>query len=459
MTYDLAIEGGTLVTPRGRARLNVYVQGERIAEVTDARRPARETFDAGGLLVMPGMVDSHVHLMDPGATSREDFPTGTAAAARSGVTTIVEHTHASPVRTVAEMHAKLDHLRERSRVDYGLAAHAWPDRIDEVPALWAAGVVFFKVFTCTTHGVPGFDAGHLRRLFERIAAANAICLVHCEDETITAEAERILRETGRKDNGVIPEWRNRDAELTALAVTALLARRAGARIVTAHVSHPDALAAVARERAAGAAVRIESCPQYLSLREDEIIDHGALRKFTPPARARSEAELDRMWASLSDGGIDIISTDHAPSTADQKREGDIWETHFGLPGLDTTLAVLLDGAARGRLSYERITEAYAETPARTYGLWPRKGRLGVDADADVVVVDPDERWTVSDADIISKAGWSPYAGRTLTGRAVRTYLRGRLIADGGSVIAEPGSGRHLRGPGVAGGVQEGDRRG
>lgn len=446
--FDLGIEGGEVVTASGRARLNVYVEGGRIAALTPDTRPAASSVDASSLLVMPGMVDAHVHLMDPADPAREDFPTGTAAAARAGVTTIVEHTHAGPVIGAADLEEKRHYLRGRARVDFGLAAHAWPDRLDEVESIWRAGATFVKAFTCTTHGVPGFDGAHLLSLFERVAACGAVCLVHCEDESITAESERMLRASGRSDPGVIPAWRSREAELTALCVVALLARLARARVVAAHVSHAAALELLARERAAGADLRVESCPQYLSLLEHEILEQGALRKFTPPARARSAADLDAMWRALSDGAIDYVSSDHAPATREQKRSGSIWDVHFGLPGIDTTLSVLLDGAHAGRVGYERVVEAYAEAPARTYGLLPRKGRLAPGADADLVLVDPSERWAVRDEDVVSRAGWSPFAGRALVGRAVRTYLRGLLVADEGRVVAEPGSGRFLPGAGA-----------
>lgn len=448
MTFDLGIEGGTVVTPHGRARLHVYVEDGRIATVTAERHDAAETVDASGLLVLPGMVDAHVHFMDPAATDREDFPAGSAAAARAGVTTVVEHTHAGPVRTPADLEDKRGYLADRSRVDFALAAHAWPDRIDQVRPLWEAGVAYVKAFTCTTHGVPGFDAAHLLALFREAAASGAVCLVHCEDESLTADAERALREAGRDDPGVVPEWRNREAELTALAVTALLARRTGARVVAAHVSHPEALAIVARERAAGARLAVESCPQYLMLLEEEILEHGAFRKFTPPARARAARDLEAMWDAVAAGVVDYVSTDHAPATREQKREGSIWDVHFGLPGIDTTLPVLLDGAHAGRLSYERLAAVYSEAPARTYGLYPRKGLLAPGADADFVLVDPKARWDVRDEDVLSKAGWTPFSGRTLTGRAVRTYLRGALAADEGRVVAEPGAGRFLPGAGA-----------
>lgn len=446
MTHDLGIEGGTAVAPSGMAPRNVYVDGERITLITEDRRPARQRVAADGLLVMPGMVDTHVHLMDPGATEREDFPSGTAAAAVAGVTTVIEHTHSSPVRTVSDLARKQAHVASRSLVDFGLAAHAWPERLDEIPGLWRAGISYFKAFTCTTHGVPGFDAAALLHLLRAIRQNDAACLVHAEDATMLDDAERRLRAAERIDPSLLPEWRHRDAEVTALALVALLARRAGARVTAAHVSHPEALDVVARERAAGADLATETCPQYLTLLEDDVGREAGLRKFTPPARARDQADMDGMWHALSDGRVTIVSSDHAPSTRSQKADGSIWDVHFGLPGLDTTLPILLDAAATGRITYSQLVALYAVGPAALYRL-AMKGRLEAGADADILLVDPNHTWTVHSAEIRSKAGWSPFEGRTLTGRSIRTYLRGRLIANDGQLAVAPGAGRFVPGPG------------
>ena len=446
---DLVIAGGTLVSPSGRRRLNVAVTDGVVTYVGPERPDARETVDASGLLLMPGGVDTHVHLMDPGSTEREDFPTGTNAAAASGVTTVIEHSHGQPVRSVDDLRGKLDHLRDRANVDFGLAAHAWPGHSTAVADLWAAGVSFFKVFTCTTHGVPGHDAAALKAHLEMTALTGAVSLMHCEDESLTSSAESMLHELGRDDNAVLVDWRNRDAELVAVAVAALLVRRTGARATVAHVSSPEVASYIAAERARGATLAAEGCPQYFLLREDEVHEHGALRKFTPPARARTDEDEREMWELLRRGTLTHMSTDHAPSTLEQKRQGDIWNVHFGLPGLDSTMALMLDAAARGHLTYEDVVRVYSETPAKTYGLWPRKGRIARGADGDVVLVDPSARRTLSHDTVLSKAGWTPFDGRQVTGGVVRTYLRGQLVAEEGKPV-DSRTGGFLAGPGRAG---------
>lgn len=444
--FDLGILGATVVGPSGRAGLHVYVRQGRVAAVTPQRRDAARTVDASGLYLLPGMVDTHVHLMDPGPTEREDFPTGTTAAAVHGVTTILEHTHAHPVRTALDLEEKRRYLRGRAHVDHGLAAHVWPDQIGRLGELWAAGAACFKIFTCTTHGVPGLDAARLLAALEDLARAGATALIHCEDESITEQAERALREAGRRDGAVLFEWRSREAELVAAQTAALLTGITGARATIAHVSHPAVADRVAAERAAGADVAAEACPQYFLLREDEVLEQGAFRKFTPPARARTDADQDAMWDRLRSGVLTHLATDHAPATRQQKARG-IWEAEFGLPGLDTTLPLLIDAALRGKLALEDVVRVYAEAPARRYGLWPRKGGIAVGADADLVLVDPGPTSVLRDQDVISKAGWTPYAGREVRGAIGSTYLRGRLLAEGQRLVREL-SGRFLAGPGA-----------
>jgi dihydroorotase-like cyclic amidohydrolase len=328
--FDLAVRGGVVVGGRGRVPIDVYVKSGRVAALLEPaeRVGAAETVDARGLLVLPGMVDTHVHFMDPGDRDREDFLTGSAAAALRGVTTVVEHTHGWPVTTAARFEEKRNHLRGRSHVDFGLAAHVWPDRLEEISAVWHAGAVYFKAFTCETHGVPAVAADRLIELAETLAPLGAPCLVHCEDDLMTAANERRLRAAMRTDGGIVPEWRSREAELVAVGTVAVIARVRHARLIVAHASNADVLDVVDRERAVGSPLLAESCPQYLYLREQEALSEGALRKFTPPARIRSDRDERAMWDAFERGLIHHISSDHAPSTREQKMAGTIWEVHF-----------------------------------------------------------------------------------------------------------------------------------
>ena len=440
---ELTVTGGTVVTADGARRADIVVRHGRIGEVAEpGSRPAGRSVDADGLLVLPGFIDVHVHLMDPGASEREDWQHGTAAAAASGVTTVVEHTHFAPVLDAEALAAKREYADDRSRVDFGVAAHVFPESIDRIGDLWDAGAVFFKAFTCTTHGVPGLGEDELRRAFAAAAAVDAPVLVHAEDESLTADAEQRLRAAGRSDGGLLPEWRSRDAERVASERVLRLAGDEGARVIVAHASHREILAMIAEARAGGARVFGETCPQYLTLFEHEVRDHGPLRKFTPPARARTSTDFERMWEAVRSGtGVDYISSDHAPATRAQKTEGDIWSAHFGLPGLDTTSGVLIDAAIRGMIEFPRLAELYSAQPARIYGLEDQKGRIAPGLDADLVLVDPSGERTVEASTIRSKAGWSPYEGRVLRGRVVATYLRGEEVFADGEVVGEPGGGK------------------
>jgi dihydroorotase-like cyclic amidohydrolase len=195
---------------------------------------------------------------------------------------------------------------------------------------------------------------------------------------------------------------------------------------------------------------VESCPQYFHLSEEEIDEWGPFHKFTPPAR--TAADRDGMWARLQDGDIDMICADHAPSTREQKQAGreDIWEAPFGVPGVETNIVMMLTGVAEGKLSLERLVAARSEAPAKAYGLYPRKGHLGVGADADIVLVDLEAERVLSDDRVVAKVGWTPFAGRKVRGLVVRTFVRGRLVAEAGAPAVEPGWGRFLPGPGYQG---------
>lgn len=440
--YDLEINNGYIVTSHGLFKGSVLVKDGMIVGIT--RYPVNdstEKIDADGLYVFPGMVDEHVHFMDPCEQDREDFIHGSMAAAIAGVTTVVEHTHACPVRTVEEFERKKEYLRNRSVVDFGLAAHVWPESIREIRLLWERGISLFKIFTTTTHGVPGLSNYELYRAFSEIASAGGVALIHAEDDSIVRGSEASLRSEGRKDPAVMHEWRSKIAEETAVANISMLAELTGAKITIAHVSHPKVVEIVETFKRRGADIWVETCPQYMFLNDEMISEKGQLLKFTPPARSRQETA--GMLELLRRGKIDIIASDHAPSTKEQKMRGDIWEALFGLPGIQTTLPLMLTLANQGKVSLNTLVKVYSENPARRLGLYPRKGSISLGADADLVIVDMNEKWVISDEWIVSKARWSPYSGIECFGKPVMTLVRGKVVMEKSKITVDPGWGRYV----------------
>lgn len=438
---DLVIKNGRIIMADGETQGNVYIHSGKIAGLGHLDVLSEKSIDASDLLVMPGMFEAHAHLMDPAETDREDMPTGTAAAAAQGVTTLIEHSHCTAVHSGAEFALKRDYLESRSVVDFGIGAHFPNESIDQISEVIKEGAAFIKVFTCTTHGIQGVTTGSLYAGMSRYGNSLIPFLIHAEDESLTAAAETKLRSAQRDDGRIISEWRNLLAEIVAAQSVVTIAEASGARTILAHCSHPEIFRIAENARQRGAMVWTETCPQYFALKESEVLTQGALRKFTPPNRIQSEADVEAMWACVGDGTY--FASDHAPSTRSQKSGGSIWEVPFGLPGLDTTFRFLLDSAAKGRISYQELVDLYSRRPAMLYGYYPRKGTLLPGADADIVLVDPDYEYEMTDEMVISKAGWTPYAGRTFRGCAKAVYLRGNKIAENGICLAQPGTGRFL----------------
>jgi len=440
--FELEIINADIVTSTQSYRGCVSIQGGKIAAISETPlRQAKQTIDAAGLTLVPGMIDQHVHFMDPANTEREDFIHGSSGAAVAGVTTVIEHTHSQPVQSVGGFDERIRYLSNRSLTDFGLAAHVFPGDIGKLKPLWERGAILFKMFTCTTHGVPALNNDQLFRAFAEIASFGGCCMLHCEDDSITAGNEERLKAAERCDHGVIPEWRSATAEEVAVNNVAFMARLTGVTATIAHVSHPLIVELIMRERAQGAKLFGEFCPQYLFLNEDIVREKGPFAKFTPPARSTDLAQ--GLLGLVNNGSIQLLASDHAPSTAEQKRTGTIWECHFGLPGVDTTFPMMLNLVSQGLISLQRVVQMYSETPAKVLGLYPRKGCIAVGADADLVLVDRNKKWTVNNEQILSKAGWTPFHGTDVVGKAQMTLVRGRLVAENGKIVAQPGIGQSV----------------
>jgi allantoinase len=443
---DLAIRGGRVVLADGVREADVLVlAGSIIGVVAPGEGSALEQIDARGLVVLPGVVDAHVHVNEPGRTEWEGWAAATRGAARGGVTTIADMPLNSIPPTIDEaaFDAKDDAAGRESIVDYAL----WGGLVRaDAPALRAladCGVVGVKAFLCPS-GVdefPHLDDDELVPALRAAAEAGLTVAAHCEDEGTVARAATTVK--GRDLRAWLAS-RPIEAEVLAVERLASAARETGARVHVVHVSSAEALEAVGRARRAGVDITAETCPHYLTFDVSDFAAGGPLLKCAPPIR---DAAGPGLWEHVLAGRIEYVASDHSPCAAALKTRGrdDVFAAWGGITGIQSTLPVMLtEGVHERGLSLELLAQLLATRPAKRLGLWPRKGEIRKGTDADFALVDLDRVWTL-DADALeARSGLSPYVGRRFVGSVERTIVRGRTVYAGGAVTGAPGDGWFVR---------------
>ncbi|WP_329373494.1 allantoinase AllB [Streptomyces sp. NBC_01483] len=420
-----------VITPEGTRAATVAVAAGRIMAVLayDAEvPPGARLEDFGDDVLLPGLVDTHVHVNDPGRTEWEGFWTATRAAAAGGITTLVDMPLNSlpPTTTVDHLRTKRDVARSKAHIDVGFWGGALPDNVKHLRPLHDAGVFGFKAFLSPS-GVdefPELDQEGLARSLAEIAAFDGLLIVHAEDPHHLAAAPQ---KGGRKYADFLAS-RPRDAEDTAIAHLIAQAERLHARVHVLHLSSCDALPLIAEAKRAGVRITVETCPHYLTLTAEEVPDGASEFKCCPPIR--EAANQDLLWQALADGTIDCVVTDHSPSTADLKTD-DFATAWGGISGLQLSLsAVWTEARGRGH-DLEDVVRWMSTRTARLVGLDSRKGAIAVGRDADFAVLAPEETFTVDPAALQHRNRVTAYAGRTLSGVVKSTWLRGeRIVADG-----------------------------
>jgi len=445
MKADLAIINGLLVDSKSIYPGVLSIREGKIVGITQSlENHPQEVIDAKGLYILPGAIDGHVHMMDPGYTDREDFTTGTRAAARGGVTTVIDHHRTIPqVFGAKELSEKREYLKTRSIVDFGLLGGLSLTNLGNLKGLWEAGALGFKGFTCELHEADALGIGNLIEILEEIRKFNGIALFHCEDDSLLKKAEERLRKQGRKDPLSVSEWRSPEAEELAVRTLIYAAKKTGARVAVAHTSLPSIVLEQAAARAQGVPIYTETCAQYLYLTEEDLKAKGPFVKFTPPPRKKEDVE--KMGWCLAQGLIDMVNSDHCPYPREEKEAGlhDIWRAPFGIPGVETVISILLEGVAAGKWTLSKVAEVRSEKPAMIYGLVGQKGFLRVGNDADLIFVDMKRKRCLDNGQILSKCGWTPYHGKEMAGDVVLTMVRGKVVMREGKVIGEPGWGRFV----------------
>lgn len=449
---DTVITNGTLVTETAMFAGDIAIHEGRIVAISSPgfAPPAARVIDATGRMVLPGCIDVHVHFRVPGMGHKEDWQTGSQAAAVGGVTTVFDMPNTSPATATPEdLAAKAALAEAASIVDFGLYGLLGEQNLDQIDALAAAGVIGFKLFLGNTTGdLPCPSDGAVLEGFEILAELGLRCSIHAENSPILFWRQKALQAAGRTDAMAHLAARTDVVAVEALNRAATLAEWTGARIHIVHESCARSLPHIRWWKSRGVDLTVETLPQYLYLSaEESLLPGGHVLRMNPPIR--EAAHQAPIWAGLTDGSIDMIATDHAPHSiaekqADRLAPDSIWNVACGFPGVETSLPLMLTAVNDGRLGLPDVVRLMAGAPARAFGLSHCKGSLTLGADADIVLVDMKARATLRADKLHSRGKVSAYEGREVTGLPVLTMLRGMVVAQDGAPVGVPGTGRQLR---------------
>jgi allantoinase len=424
---DLVIRGRGVVTPQGTRPASVHIADGRIVRVGSWEEVSSgiPVVDAGESIVMPGLVDTHVHINEPGRTEWEGFESGTRAAAAGGVTTILDMPlNSIPATTTASaLEAKREAAREKSVVNVEFIGGVVPGNAGELEALRDGGVRAFKCFLSPS-GVdefPPVSDSDLRKAFPVLARLGLPLMVHAEDPACLLPG----RGSSRKYGDYLTT-RPVAAERAAITLLTRLMARAPTPVHIVHLSSASSLDIVRTARARGLTLTVETCPHYLTFAAEEIPDGATEYKCAPPIR--DEAERDALWDALIAGDIDLIASDHSPCPPEMKdTDGDFFPAWGGIASLQLSLSAVWTGARTRGVKPERVAQWMSTAPARLVGLQDRKGALIAGYDADIILWDPDARFVVDPTQLLHRHKLTPYLGRELFGKVSATYVCGRRI--------------------------------
>jgi dihydropyrimidinase len=454
MSYDLVIANATLIGPTGRSSADVAVRGGTIAAVgLNLDAEGNTVVDASGKYLMPGALDVHVHLELPfcGTTSSDDWLTGTRAAARGGVTTVIDFAIPYGKESLEDAFDNWSaKARDKACVDYcfHLAITDWDRHGPEMARMVEKGCPTFKEFMIYASEGWQSDDRAIFNTLERCKALGAMLLVHAESSRVLDEliarhhTPAMMARYGAK---LHPLTRPDFIEAEAIQRAITWAEVTGGRLYIVHMSTARGADLVKAARARGVDVYAETCAQYLVL-DDTVFDGPDGHLFACCPQVKTPRDQQRLWKGLVDGEVCVVSTDTCTFTRAQKArwEGDWTKIPMGLPGLETLVPLVYTlGVRQGRISLERMVELCCANPAKIMGLYPRKGTIAVGSDADLVLIDPEKEIRVDHATMETNADWSPYQGWSLAGFAESTFSRGRRVVDQYRFVGEAGWGRWL----------------
>ncbi|MBS7654610.1 MAG: dihydroorotase family protein [Candidatus Bathyarchaeia archaeon] len=441
MSVDLVLKNAKIFAFSRIIEAGLAIEDGKIFKI--AKEPnlpkSSEKIDLNGLLVFPGIIDVHVHLRDQELSYKEDFLSGTSAAANGGVTLVVDMPNNKPTTMDSAT------LRERMNIASGKTIvniafySAFPADIGEIKRIADEGARAFKIFL--SHKVGGLDPNDdvaVTEAFMETSKLNLPVSVHAEDGMLLQENIRKLRLNKRDDLDAYPEAHSQEVEVKGISRAINLAGKSGAHTHVCHVSTAEGLKTVLNAKKDGLPVSCEVTPNHLFLSVRHASKIGSIALTNPPLR--SQSDVSYLQSALEKGLIDVVASDHAPHALKEKEGSSIWDISAGIVGLETMLPLLLTHVNRGYLSVSTLVKVMAEKPAEIFGFKDR-GYIKEDKCADLVVVDLKKEWVINPSEFHSKAKFSPFEGWRMKGKPVKTFVNGLLVMDDGEIVAKPGTGR------------------
>jgi dihydroorotase len=392
---------------------------------------AKNVIDAENAYILPGLMDPHVHFRDPGLVDREDFLTGSTAAAAGGMTTVFDMPNTvPPTSDPARLLEKRRIAEAKARVDFGLFGIVGQQNVDQIEALASAGVIGFKLYLHQTmEGIDPCDDGALLEAFERIAATGLRAAVHAENPEIIHRKTEALKAKGRNEAGANLDARPDVSESEMVERCIAYARFAGANLHVCHVTSKQTVDLIREAKLKKDPITAETGPQWLWFTQEDVVEKGTVLMFSPPFR--QGADRSALWEALHDGTIDMIASDHAPRHDDEKLCSSVWNAKSGFVGVETSAPLMLTAVQQGKISMEQYANLASEGPARTYGLWPTKGSLMPGSDADITIARLGDSKLISRTQLHSRAALTPFLGASVSGTITHTIVRGHLAWQAG----------------------------
>ncbi len=404
-------------------QLNIGIKDQKIASLTNQDKKSENSINAKGDLVIPGAIDPHAHVYDPEYSYREDFFTGSKAASAGGVTTVFDMPLSSPVITDDQIKEKIRAGEENSIIDYGIHAGMIEDQKESIPRIKELGINSFKSFTCAPYTA---STSQIYENGTKIKDQDGVYIIHSENEDLISHFEK------NKETNVIDRNKSRPGFIEEIAIqkVGVIAEEVGFNYHIAHLSSKEGLRAVKNfKQNSNINISAETCPQFLTFTREDVKEKGPYLTMNPPIK--TEKDQKNLWKGIKNGYIDMIATDHAPGTKEEKDIGweDIWEAWGGLPGVQEMLPILINGVNKNKLSIHELINVSSKNAAKKFGLFPEKGSLIPGTDADLVIVDMDDKYEIKNEDSYYKVGWTPYEGIKLNGKIKKTLVRGEIVYD------------------------------